>query len=104
MTLTRTPARLRLEIVNNGRGFDPAQSAAPDRGGLGLRQMAERARILGGRLNLHAQFGQGTQLTVDVLLQRSGTRSEPRRSESRLLPGRGTIPSKRVAFPVAFGR
>lgn len=84
VTLTRTPARLRLEIVDNGRGFDPAQSGAPDRGGLGLRQMAERARILGGRLHLHAQPGQGTQLTVDVPLQRSGTRSEPRRSESRL--------------------
>lgn len=68
VSLTRTPRRLRLEIEDNGCGFDPARSAAPDGRGLGLRQIAERAKIMGARLGLQSQPGQGTRLTLEIPL------------------------------------
>lgn len=43
-------------------------TAAADRGGLGLRQVAEHARIMGGDLALQAQPVKGTRLTLDVPL------------------------------------
>jgi signal transduction histidine kinase len=61
-------AHLHLVIRDNGRGFDPAllDSAA----GLGLRQMAERVRIMGGHFDVESAPGQGTCLTIAVPLPR----------------------------------
>ena len=46
---------------DDGAGFDPA--AARD-GGLGLEGMAERARLVGGELDLRSSPGAGTELTL----------------------------------------
>jgi PAS domain S-box-containing protein len=43
-----------LEVVDNGRGFDPQR---PPRCGLGLTSMRERARGLGGRLEIASRPG-----------------------------------------------
>jgi signal transduction histidine kinase/ligand-binding sensor domain-containing protein len=72
VALTRTPRRLRLEIQDNGRGFDPARSSAPGGRGLGLRQIAERAKIMGARLDVQSQPGQGTRLTLEIPLPGKG--------------------------------
>jgi PAS domain S-box-containing protein len=55
-------ARLELEIMDNGRGFDPRQSSR--RGGVGLASMRERAARLGGLFSLHSTPEQGTQIKV----------------------------------------
>ncbi len=70
VTLTREPAGLRLTVEDNGRGFDPGQleSAPPDQRGFGLRQIAERAKMMGGRVEILSRPGQGARLTVDVPL------------------------------------
>ncbi len=73
VTLTKQPSALCLVVEDNGRGFEASrlESASPDRRGFGLRQIAERAKMMGGQLDLDAQPGQGTRLTVVVPLHGS---------------------------------
>jgi two-component system NarL family sensor kinase len=57
-----------MEVMDNGRGFEP-----PDRGypvSLGLLGMRERATALGGLTTVTSQIGRGT--TVHVKLPLSG--------------------------------
>lgn len=52
--------RIKLEVVDNGRGFNPE---AGNRYGMGLRTMDERAEMLGGKLTIISAPGEGTRLT-----------------------------------------
>jgi two-component system, NarL family, sensor histidine kinase UhpB len=65
--LSQQAGLLRLEIEDNGLGFDPS-SDYPDSNqeGFGLRGMRERVRILGGQFHLQAAPGQGTLISVLV--------------------------------------
>jgi PAS domain S-box-containing protein len=58
-------------IRDDGKGFDLKQVLRKDlfRKGLGLATMAERARMLGGFLDLRSQEGKGTQVTISVPLK-----------------------------------
>jgi signal transduction histidine kinase len=51
-----------LSVRDDGRGFDP--NAEHD--SLGLSGMAERARLLGGKLDIDSRPGSGTALTLQV--------------------------------------
>jgi signal transduction histidine kinase len=53
-----------LEIVDDGRGFDP--DTVSDRGGMGLTSMRERAEKLGGSLTVLSAPGEGTRIKVSV--------------------------------------
>jgi signal transduction histidine kinase len=57
-------ARLRVAIVDDGRGFDTARDRRPE--SFGLVSMRERAEALAGELNVRSQPGEGT--TVEVTL------------------------------------
>jgi signal transduction histidine kinase len=59
---------VRLEVVDDGRGFDPGPAGAAGR--LGLASMRDRARAAGGRLELRSSPGAGT--TVRLLLPVGG--------------------------------
>ena len=52
-----------LRIRDDGVGFDPV---VPRPRGLGLAGMAERARLVGGELDLRSSPGSGTELTLRV--------------------------------------
>jgi signal transduction histidine kinase/ligand-binding sensor domain-containing protein len=67
--LQREPKRLRLRIVDNGRGFEEHDAFAVQGGHFGLLGMRERAERLGGELRLVSQPGQGTQVEVSVPLR-----------------------------------
>ncbi|MBM3942675.1 MAG: sensor histidine kinase [SAR202 cluster bacterium] len=54
--LTFLPGELQLVIADDGQGFDPAQA----KGGHGLKNLAERARELGARLEINSAPGRGT--------------------------------------------
>ena len=67
-----TVVRLRAEVVgrdlvvavaDNGIGFDPSQ---PREGGMGLRGMEERARLMGGTLKVESEPHGGTTVEVAV--------------------------------------
>ena len=53
-----------LEVVDNGRGFDPQKARRS--GGLGLVSMEERSRMIGGSLLISSAVGQGTTVSVRV--------------------------------------
>jgi signal transduction histidine kinase len=56
--------RVELEVIDNGRGFDP--KAVSDKGGMGLISMRERAEKLGGSLTVLSVPGEGTRVKVSV--------------------------------------
>jgi signal transduction histidine kinase len=55
---------IRLEVEDDGRGFEPA--AVRDHGGMGLTSMRERADRLGGSFSIVSAPGEGTTVRVDV--------------------------------------
>jgi two-component system, NarL family, sensor kinase len=61
---------VRLEIVDDGVGFDTLEHplGADPMGGYGLLSMAERAELVGGRLNIRSRPGSGTAVTVTIPL------------------------------------
>lgn len=58
----------RLEIVDDGIGFDTFEHplGSDEMGGYGLLSMAERAEIVGGRLNIRSRPGSGTAVTATI--------------------------------------
>ncbi|MBD8872775.1 ATP-binding protein [Rhodanobacter sp. DHB23] len=57
--------RLRAEVRDDGRGFDPANHGA---GGAGMASLRHRAARMDGRLAIEAGPGQGAALRLDVPL------------------------------------
>jgi signal transduction histidine kinase len=55
-----------IRIIDNGDGFDMNHLSEHPQGGLGLKNMAQRARLYGGELSIYSQIGKGTTLTVRV--------------------------------------
>ena len=62
VTLARGDDGVALSIADNGRGFAPEQAQAGR--GDGLNNMRARVKTLNGVLQIHAQPGQGTNVTV----------------------------------------
>jgi|GEM_PF-1401342 len=65
---------LRMKIVDDGRGFDPAEiegRTCSDRG-FGLMGMRERAGSVGGRVQIVSSPGMGTTVEVSLPLNGSG--------------------------------
>jgi len=60
----------RLEIVDNGIGFDTFENplGSDEMGGYGVLSMAERAELVGGRLNIRSRPGSGTAVTATIPL------------------------------------
>ena len=61
ISLLDQPDRVELHIRDDGRGFDP--QAIPD-GHLGISIMAERAKKVGGDLQIQSKPGRGTEVSV----------------------------------------
>lgn len=66
LTLVADDRQVRLEIHDDGKGFDPAANS----GGMGLTSMRERARMLGGHLTITSEKGKGTHITLIVPIAR----------------------------------
>jgi signal transduction histidine kinase len=65
ITVQRVDRMLRIEVVDDGVGFDPAIIT---RRGLGLASMRDRASVLRGTLRVHSRPGKGTVVRLDVPL------------------------------------
>jgi len=68
-----TETQLRLEIHDDGGGFDPE---AVEAGHYGLLGMRERARLAGGGLDVSSEQGQGTEIRVWLPLAPDGVSYE----------------------------
>lgn len=58
------PGCFKMKVWDDGVGFDP--QTATQTGGLGLQNMQERMRQIGGRLNVESSPGHGTTITAEV--------------------------------------
>jgi signal transduction histidine kinase len=60
--------RVDLRVRDDGEGFDPGSLSSSERGGagLGLGGMAERARLVGGELDVRSAPGGGTTVTLRI--------------------------------------
>jgi PAS domain S-box-containing protein len=68
--LAEGPGELIVRVQDDGRGFDAGPTAA--HASLGLLGMRERARMLGGILELESESGRGTRITLHVPHQPRG--------------------------------
>jgi two-component system, NarL family, sensor histidine kinase YdfH len=68
VSLSSVDHALDIEVRDDGVGFDPAQISAGHYGLIGLR---ERARLIGGTLNIESAPGQGTVLRVQLPFEKS---------------------------------
>jgi len=66
--LQRSDHQIRCEIHDNGRGFDAstASHSSHDKGGFGLKGIAERVHLLKGIVSVHSMPGKGTTVTVTI--------------------------------------
>lgn len=64
--LALTDDHVRLQIADNGRGFDPAALSPTARTGWGLLNMRERAEAIGGCCEISSQPQAGTRVWVEV--------------------------------------
>ncbi|HET8911792.1 MAG TPA: sensor histidine kinase [Ktedonobacteraceae bacterium] len=95
---------LLLEIGDDGQGFDLTQEYKPAIGGMGLSNVEERIRTLGGSITLWSQIGKGTTLHLCIPLIRlqAEEQKQPERAQSvvsRRLPG--LLTSGRLAIQIA---
>jgi signal transduction histidine kinase len=60
---------LRVAVRDDGRGFDKGMSPEPGSGGFGLFGMAERLRMIGGRLAIDSAPGRGTSIMIELPLE-----------------------------------
>ena len=69
--------RLRVAVEDDGCGFNPDQVAGQP-GSFGLRGLKERARHLGGELEVRSTPGMGTTVTLEMEAWRATTPYDPR--------------------------
>jgi signal transduction histidine kinase len=71
--LDRMPAALRVEVRDDGGGFDISREGASmdDHGGFGLFSIRERLRVVGGALRVASSPGRGAAFILEVPLAES---------------------------------
>jgi signal transduction histidine kinase len=74
--LVRTQEMLRIMIEDNGTGFDPSAGRSPDRRGLGLVGIRERASHLKGSVAIDSAPGDGTRLVIELPVRRTTDNGE----------------------------
>lgn len=68
--------KLRIEVSDNGIGFDVRNSFEPDlQGGYGLYSIRERLRHIGGQLEISSKPGQGTRVIIMTPLEKNKVHS-----------------------------
>ena len=63
VTLRRQGNKIRLQVIDNGRGFSPSRRQTQ---GMGLQNMRARARKLRGRIAITSVLTQGTTVTLTI--------------------------------------
>lgn len=78
VVIKKQTAEVSMSFRDNGRGFDtnPSTTAGQLNAGFGLGGIAERAKILGGRMNLESQPGKGADLKITIPIMVSTDESE----------------------------
>jgi len=56
--------QLRMEITDNGRGFNLAEVSGQPEVGAGLKNMQKRIRMISGRFSMETEPGRGTKIDI----------------------------------------
>lgn len=67
-----TPGKLLIRVDDDGQGFSPESQSEQDSEHLGLIGMRERARLLGGDLEVNSEFGLGTSIVCTIPIIEQG--------------------------------
>lgn len=73
VSLHRTTEHLTVTVTDNGKGFDTVCVSDPH--AVGLVGMQERARLIGGALEIRSTLGAGTAILVNIPLNAEGSTS-----------------------------
>jgi len=57
---------VRIRVADDGQGFDPHAAGSGKRSSWGLKNMEERASLLGGRFEVHSSLGEGTVVEASI--------------------------------------
>ena len=68
----REPSLIRLTVADDGRGIPPAVGKSA--GGIGLTSMRERARLMGGSLEIRPNSGSGTRVELVIPISAANAR------------------------------
>lgn len=63
---------VRIEVKDDGKGFEPGAESTPEGRRVGLTSMRERARKTGGDLSIVSRAGEGTVVSIEVPLTLTG--------------------------------
>lgn len=74
LEVERTGDRFRLDVADGGIGFDPA---CVPRNAFGLREVKQRARLLGGEVIVDSVPGEGTRVVITLPLDQAAQGGEP---------------------------
>jgi signal transduction histidine kinase len=66
IVLRREPHALQLTVHDDGRGFVPGHDAHSENRGFGLKNIPERARMMGGEVRVRSNPGEGTRVELTV--------------------------------------
>ncbi len=67
VSIAKTERSVKIEIADNGKGFDvKATSETNRRGGFGLLGMSERVRMLGGTMAVESAAGKGVKIEIEL--------------------------------------
>ncbi len=70
VTLSQDRRNLVTRVIDEGNGFNPATVNDPQRiAGLGILRIRERARFMGGDLNVESSLGKGSRFTLTIPMQ-----------------------------------
>jgi signal transduction histidine kinase len=72
LTLEEKDSKLVLQVRDDGQGFDLSTMLAPKQYSTGLSGMQERARMVGGKINIDSAHNRGTVITVTIPLREEG--------------------------------
>jgi two-component system sensor histidine kinase DegS len=64
--LERESSQVRLEIRDDGRGFTPREGKGANHRQLGLVGMYDRAKLVGGQLQIYSEARKGTRVVLNV--------------------------------------
>ena len=74
LAISRVEGTVLLEVEDNGQGFEVSMilSRPAMEKGLGLAALNERAKMLGGSLQIRSQKGRGTRITCAIPVSQKG--------------------------------